>query len=270
MPSRAKLVAVVAGLVLLGGGLALYKHLRLGMPLSPGEGGIGFAQDGLPRGATGAPGGPGLLVSPLARLPAPEREVFRYVVLIPVGAFVVVVMRNLVGIPTLGTFMPVLFALSLLEIGPGSGLAMFVVVVASGLGFRFLLSQLDLLVVPRVAACVVVVTLLMVVLGSASWHLGVRAGLNVTLFPMIILAWTIERLSLIWEEEGKAGALAQASGSLAVAGVTFLVMASAHVQYLAFHFPELLLLLLAGIILIGRYTGYRLGELVRFRSLQAK
>jgi hypothetical protein len=40
------------------------------------------------------------------------------------------------------------------------------------------------------------------------------------------------------------------------------------VKYWAFYFPELLLVLLALIILIGRYTGYRLSELFRFRDFK--
>src|SRR5690606_16788676 len=126
-------------------------------------------------------------------LPVSEQNVFKFVVLIPLGAFVVVVLRNLVGIATLGTFMPVLIALALLEMRLGKGLIMFSVIIAAGLWFRFLLSRLNLLVVPRVAACVVIVTLLMMVYSVVSWHLDMRDGLQITLFPMIILAWTIER-----------------------------------------------------------------------------
>ena len=162
-----------------------------------------------------------LLVSTIFGLPASERDVFRYVVLIPLGAFVVVVMRNLVGIATLGTFMPVLLALALLEMELESGLIMFTVIVAAGLWFRFLLSRLNMLVVPRVAACVVIVTLLMMILSVVSFRLGLPGGLRITLFPMIILAWTIERMSLIWEEEGKRSALMQVGGSLIVAVIAF-------------------------------------------------
>ncbi|MCH7225297.1 UUP1 family membrane protein [Haloferula sp. A504] len=210
----------------------------------------------------------GLLVSTIFGLPASERQVFRYVVLIPIGAFVVVILRNLIGIATLGTFMPVLLALALLEMDLKSGLTMFVVIVASGLWFRFLLSRLNLLVVPRVAACVVIVTLLMMLLSVVSWHLGMRDGLKITLFPMIILAWTIERMSLIWEEEGKRNALLQVAGSLVVAVIAYLFMELKQIRYWAFYFPELLLVLLAGIILVGRYTGYRLSELIRFKNFE--
>lgn len=206
------------------------------------------------------------LISTIMGLPLSERAVFRYLVLIPLGAFVVVLLRNIVGIPTLGTFMPVLIALALLEIPPEQGILMFSVLIAAGLWFRFLLSRLNLLVVPRVAACVVIVTLLMMLMSVLSYKLGLKSGGQITLFPMIILAWTIERMSLIWEEEGKRSALTQVAGSLVVAVLAYLFMKIGQIQYWAFYFPELLLVLLAGILLIGRYTGYRLSELIRFKS----
>jgi hypothetical protein len=206
------------------------------------------------------------LVSTILGLPLSERAVFRYVVLIPLGAFVVVLMRNLVGVPTLGTFMPVLLALALLEIPLLRGLVMFSVLIAAGLWFRFLLSRLNLLVVPRVAACVVIVTLLMMMMSVLSYRLGMTGGVQITLFPMIIIAWTIERMSLIWEEEGKHSALTQVGGSILVSVLAFLFMKIGQIQYWAFYFPELLLVLLAGILIIGRYTGYRLSELFRFKT----
>jgi hypothetical protein len=209
------------------------------------------------------------LVSTILGLPLSERAVFRYIVLIPLGAFVVVLLRNIVGVPTLGTFMPVLIALALLEIEPVRGLIMFSVLIAAGLWFRFLLSRLNLLVVPRVAACVVIVTLLMMLMSVVGYRMGMSGGVQITLFPMIIIAWTIERMSLIWEEEGKQSALTQVIGSIVVAVLAFLFMKIGQIQYWAFYFPELLLVLLAGILLIGRYTGYRLSELFRFKTFAA-
>ena len=207
-----------------------------------------------------------LFASTILGLPVSEQAVFRYVVLIPLGAFVVVILRNIVGLPTLGTFMPVLLALAFLEMPLGSGIAMFSIIVAAGLYFRFFLSSMNLLVVPRVAACVVIVTLLMVVMSLLSWRLGIHGVLKVTLFPMIIIAWTIERMSLIWEEEGKRSALMQVAGSVFVAVVAYLVMRVPQIQYSAQYFPELLLIVLAAILMIGRYSGYRLSELHRFRN----
>ena len=45
------------------------------------------------------------------------------------------------------------------------------------------------------------------------------------------------------------------------------MMMNEYVAYLFFNFPELLLVVLSLIILIGRYTGYRVTELFRFKPL---
>ena len=60
--------------------------------------------------------------------------------------------------------------------------------------------------------------------------------------------------------------LTTSSRSVVVSVLAFLFMKIGQIRYWAFYFPELLLVLLAGILLIGRYTGYRLSELIRFKT----
>jgi hypothetical protein len=78
---------------------------------------------------------------------------------------------------------------------------------------------------------------------------------------------TIERMSIVWEERGASEALQQAVGSLMVAALAYLIMSISYVEHLVFVFPELLLVLLAVTLLLGRYYGYRLLELLRFKVL---
>lgn len=209
----------------------------------------------------------GMLDFSIYALPIGEQNVFRYLLLVPLGALVLVVMRNIVGISTAGTFMPVLIALAFLETRLLPGILLFVIVVGLGLSIRFLLSELNLLLVPRISAVVIVVIMLMAGLSLLSIKLDLQTGLAVTFFPMIILAWTIERLSIVWEEEGSREAMLQGGGSLLVAVLAYLVMMSSQLRHLIFTFPELLLVILAIVLLIGKYTGYRLSELWRFRKL---
>jgi hypothetical protein len=100
-----------------------------------------------------------------------------------------------------------------------------------------------------------------------SFKLGLERGLSIGLFPIVILTMTIERMTLVWEERGPTEALQQAIGSLVVGAVCFLIMNQPLVRHLFFVFPELLLLVLAATLLVGRYSGYRLTELYRFRAL---
>jgi hypothetical protein len=84
---------------------------------------------------------------------------------------------------------------------------------------------------------------------------------------MIIIAWTIERMSILWEEDGPHEVLIQGGGSLLVAILAYLLMQWPLLQHLTFNFPELNLVLLALILAMGQYTGYKLSELHRFRAM---
>jgi hypothetical protein len=200
-------------------------------------------------------------------LPLQAQALFRTLLVIPIGILLLVLLRNVVGIKTFGTFMPVLIALAFRQTGLGWGLLFFSIVVALGLSVRFYLERLKLLLVPRLASVVIVVILLLAILTVLSYRLGFERGLSIGLFPIVILTMTIERMTVVWEERGAAEALQQALGSVAVGALCHLVMNLQVVEHLAFVFPELLLLLLAATLLLGRYTGYRLSELRRFRVL---
>jgi hypothetical protein len=178
-----------------------------------------------------------------------------------------VLMRNVVGVRAFGTFMPVLIALAFRETGLVGGLVLFALVVAVGLSFRFYLERLRLMLVPRLTAVVTIVVILMVGLSMISARVGWEVGLSVGLFPMVILAMVIERMSIIWEERGPHDALLEGAGSALIATLAYLAMGLDLVQYLVIVYPELLLVILGATIMLGRYSGYRLSELVRFRDL---
>lgn len=203
----------------------------------------------------------------LFTLPGSQQNAFKQILLVPIGVLIVVVLRILVGIRTMGTFMPVLFALTFIQTTLLNGLIMFFVIVFSGLMIRFYLSKLRLLLVARISAVIIVVIAIMSFMSVLSYKLGLTEALNVTFFPMIILSWTIERMSILWEEEGGHEVLVQGMGSLTVAVLAYFAMMNVYVAHLFFNFPELLLVVLSLIILIGRYTGYRITELLRFAPL---
>jgi hypothetical protein len=180
---------------------------------------------------------------------------------------IVVMLRILVGLRTSGTFMPILIALAFMETTLLAGMIMFILIVGLGLIIRSYLSSLNLLLVARISAVMIVVIAIMSVLSILSYKLGIEEVLTITFFPMIILAWTIERMSILWEEEGPHEVLIQGSGSLITAVAAFFAMTNPLVAHITFNFPEVLLIVLSLIILIGRYNGYRLSELLRFKSM---
>ncbi len=200
-------------------------------------------------------------------LPIEQQSIFKFILLVPVGALIVIVLRVMVGLRTAGTFMPVLLSIAFVQTTLVTGVSIFLLILAVGLWTRSYLSRLDLLLVSRIAAVIVIVVGMMALISIFSYKLGIEQALTITFFPMIILAWTIEHMSILWEDDGPLEVLIQTAGSLLVAVISYLAITNNYVEHWMFNFPELLLVLLGLIIILGNYTGYRLSELVRFRHM---
>ncbi|AKO52013.1 gonadoliberin III [Marinobacter psychrophilus] len=201
-------------------------------------------------------------------LPIEEQGMFRMLLLLPLGALVVAFMRMLIGIRTSGTFMPVLIAVAFVQTTLIPGLVAFLSVVAIGLLMRSYLSSLNLLLVSRISALIILVIFITAGLSVVGYQMGFNTGMTVTFFPMVIIAWTIERMSILWEEEGAREVIRQGTGSLFVAICAYLLMSAPLAGHLTFNFPELHLVILGLILLMGNYTGYKLSELRRFTPMK--
>ena len=205
----------------------------------------------------------------IQHLPIEEQSMFKLLLLLPVGALVVVFMRIIIGLKTSGTFMPILIALAFLQTSLVLGLLSFILVVAMGLVLRTYLSRLNLLLISRIATLVVLVIFIISALSLIGYQMGLNTGMTITFFPMIIIAWTIERMSILWEEEGPKEVMVQGGGSLLVAVLAYTLMQFPIIGHLTFNFPELNFVCLALIMMMGQYTGYKLSELRRFRAMVA-
>ena len=201
------------------------------------------------------------------QLPVQTQTVYELLLLVPFGILVIVILRNFIGLSSFGTFAPVLIALAFRETELLKGVLLFTLIVSLGLFIRFYLERLRLLLVPRLAAVVTIVVLLMTTISMISYQLGIETGLSVSLFPMVIISMVIERMSVVWEERGAATSIREGVGSLFMAALAYLVISIDILAYWVSVFPEVNLAVLGIIIAMGRYTGFRLTELVRFKSL---
>jgi hypothetical protein len=213
-----------------------------------------------------APSNQALARLSLYRLPVATQATLRALLLLPLGALVVAIFRNVVGVPTFGTFMPVLIAFTLRETSLALGLTMVVAVVALGILGRIFLERLHLLMVPRLSIllCVVVLGLTGLALAGRDFENGDL--LSGVLLPIVILTMLIERFSVTLAEEGLREALTKATWSLIIAMAVYPIFRSTFAEQLMFGYPELLFVVMGLLVLIGTYTGYRLTDLIRFRS----
>nr|WP_286946437.1 inactive transglutaminase family protein [Pseudomonas sp. UBA6718] len=199
-------------------------------------------------------------------LPLQTQQTYQIMIMIPIGVLVILILRNLGGLQTLGTFTPVLIALAFRETQLGFGIVLFTIITALGLSLRSYLEHLKLQMLPRLSVVLTFVVVLIAVISLFSHKLGLERGLSVALFPMVILTMTIERLSITWEERGGSHAFKVAVGTLFAATLAHLLMTIPELTYFIFTFPAVLLIMVGFMLAMGRYRGYRLTELFRFKA----
>jgi hypothetical protein len=201
----------------------------------------------------------------LFRLPEEFQATFRILMLVPIGALMICLLRNLVGFPTFGIFLPVLMALAFRNTGLAYGLGIFWGVVLIGYAVRRWIDKLRLLLVPRLSVILTLVIICITVFALLGNKLDLREFMAVGLLPFVILTMTIERFFIIIEEAGLREGLWTAAGSAGVAVITYKILQLEPLQLTFFVYPELLFAVAAAQVLLGGYTGYRLLELFRFR-----
>lgn len=199
-------------------------------------------------------------------LPLQTQQTYQIMIMIPLGVMVILILRNLGGLQTLGTFTPVLIALAFRETQLIFGILLFTIITSLGLALRSYLEHLKLQMLPRLSVVLTFVVVLIAVISLFSHKLGLERGLSVSLFPMVILTMTIERLSITWEERGGNHAFKVAIGTLVAASLAHYLMSISELNYFIFTFPAVLLIMVGFMLAMGRYRGYRLTELFRFKA----
>lgn len=193
-----------------------------------------------------------------------------FLFVIPLGVLGVVFARNVIGLTTFGTFLPALMAMAVQQTGLFTGLVAFLTTLVVTAGARSLLERLGLLHTPKLAILMIVVIATLVSLAALTQALGLEvfATMNsAALFPIAILTITSERLAITIEEDGLKKAAWVSLQTLGVISFCYLIMSSVTLQSLMMAFPELLLGVVAMNLWIGTWTGIRVMEFLRFRSL---
>jgi transglutaminase-like putative cysteine protease len=194
-------------------------------------------------------------------------DIQRIALMIPFGAFMTILVRNILGLRTFGFFLPLLIAITATRTGLGWTLSAFLFVIGLVYLIRLLARPLRLLHFP-IQGIMLTMTVLAVT-GLAAW--GALTGnldlAQITFLPVVVLTIATERFSTIFEEEGPLEVLKVILMSIVAIVLCFLVMNSWELQTFVLTFPESLLVVVFLEVVIGSWTGVRVLEYFRFRRL---
>jgi hypothetical protein len=200
-------------------------------------------------------------------LPPETHQTLAWLLILPAGALLTAFVRTIVGFQTFGTLTPTLLAASYLYCDRASGVVVFALVMVVGLGGRALLGRLRLQMGPRLGIILTVLVLCLAGAMAVMYRLGLSPRPAGAMMPLVVLTILLERFYVSIEENGLGASLRLLVATLAVAGACGGLLAWPAVGRLALAYPEAQLLVVAAMLGVGRYSGYRLTELWRFREL---
>ncbi|MEO1054929.1 MAG: 7TM domain-containing protein [Bacteroidota bacterium] len=194
-------------------------------------------------------------------------DLLRMILLLPFGALLVAIFKNVIGIKTYAVFLPVLISLALIETGLLPGLVLFSVIITVVALVNFPLEKWGVQHNAKVAMMLTVVVmfalLVVKVLYQTEW-LNASAPL---FFPIIILTIVSERFAKKIEEEGLKPAVVLYLLTLLVTVVIYFILSSEAIQYFVITFPEIIVSVAGLNLMLGKWIGLRLSEYYRFHKV---
>jgi hypothetical protein len=197
-------------------------------------------------------------------------ETVYLLLMLPVIATLVAFFRQIIGIKAFGIYTPSIITFAFLAFGEKGlkyGVAIFFAVIGMGILSRYLLRSVRLLYLPRVAITLSIISLM--ILGILAFGASLqRTGLAaVDIFPLLILITLAEKFIATQIEQGTKTALLLAFETLLISIIGYFVISRPFLVEFFLRYPWAILMTFAINIALGKWTGLRLVELLRFRHI---
>jgi 7 transmembrane helices usually fused to an inactive transglutaminase len=203
-------------------------------------------------------------------------ETITLILMLPIVVTMIALFRQVIGIKAFGIYTPALLIFAFLAIdiesetflgGIKYGIPIFVAVILIGTLVRMILKYFRLLYLPRVAIVISVValsTLMLLIFGGMMNRTGLA---NVSIFPILIMIALVEKFVAVQIEKGNKQAVILSLETLIITLFGYLlarwgVLISALQQY-----PWIVLIAIAFDFALGKWTGLRLLEYLRFKEI---
>lgn len=201
--------------------------------------------------------------------------------LFPIIATIVVILRQVLGIKAFGIYTPTIITVAFMEIAQKNfwdlkyAITIYIIVLATGMIMRYALKKMRLLYLPRVAIMITVVsfaTLISLALAGSMLRTGFASA---SIFAVLIIITLVEKFVAVQIEKGTKTASILALETLIIALVGYILMSQRtfigyNIRSFVLAYPFVILLILPLNAFIGKWTGLRLNEYFRFREVLKK
>lgn len=205
------------------------------------------------------------LVNTMLTKGVPSQTVILLLVL-PFIAMILAFLKQVVGITTFGLYTPSIIALSFLALGWKLGVFFLLFILFTGYATRAFMKRWRLLYIPKVAIILTVVSFTLLILMGISAFYGITFSRE-TIFILLIMSTLTESFLALKTEEGWRSAIIGILETIAASLICVFIVQWDVFQALILAYPEIILLTVVVDIFLGRWTGLRLLEYIRFKEV---
>jgi hypothetical protein len=197
-------------------------------------------------------------------------EMVLLILMLPLVATLIAFFRQIVGIKAFGIYTPLIITFAFMAIGIKYGIAIFIAVIFLGMLTRFILKPFRLLYLPRVAIMLTLVALVILGILLLGGSFKKTSFSNASILPILIIITLVEKFITVQIEKGGKTAITLAVETLIISIVGFFVINSSFLRNFLLAYPWIVLFTLPVNIILGKWTGLRLSEYIRFRHIIKK
>lgn len=188
--------------------------------------------------------------------------------LFPLIASIIAASRHIIGLQGFGIYIPAVLSIAFVSTDLLTGVIIFFAVLIAAMLSRKIVKRLRFPYLPRTAMILWGVSLFILVLMIFSSQLALFELLTINIFPILIMILLTENFMESQLFSSQKEALKITLETLLIAIICSVIINQDAVQSFILLRPELSLIGIAAVnYLIGRYTGLRLLEYFRFRSI---
>ncbi len=188
--------------------------------------------------------------------------------LFPLVVSIIAASRHVIGLRGFGIYIPAVLSVAFVSTEIISGVIIFIAVLLAASLTRKLVKNLSLPYLPRTSMILWGVSIFILLMLILSSKLAIFELLTISIFPILIIIILTENFMNSQLFNSQREAMKIAFETLLIAIICSLIISQDMVQKFVLLYPELTLLGIAFInYLIGKYTGLRLAEFLRFSSI---
>lgn len=189
-------------------------------------------------------------------------------IMFPIIASIIAASRHIIGLQGFGVYTPAVLSVAFVSTGIVTGISIFIIVMLAATLCRIILRRMKLQYLPRTALLLWGVSLAVLVVLLLTGIYGISSLFTITIFPLLIIILLTENFMETQLTSSQSQALEMTIETLVIAIICSLIISYQPLQLWVLIHPEVTFALVALFnIIIGKYSGLRLLEYIRFKSL---